>query len=94
MAHADWRIKGLSLSTCNCDYGCPCQFNGRPSSPDGSCRYATFTQIDQGHYGEVKLDGLSFAFVGAVLRPIDSSRFGSRSFSLLCVVAILRYSPS
>ncbi len=64
MTVTSWVLKGTEYGNCNCDYGCPCQFNGRPSSADGSCRYATFTQIDEGHYGEVKLDGLRFVWLG------------------------------
>jgi len=64
MTTTEWVLKGTEYSSCNCDYGCPCQFNGRPSSPDGSCRFASFTQIDTGHYGDVTLDGLRFAWVG------------------------------
>jgi hypothetical protein len=60
MTGTSWVLKGTEYGNCNCDYGCPCQFNGRPSSADGSCRYATFTQIDEGHYGEVVLNGLNF----------------------------------
>ena len=64
MTATSWVLKGTEYGNCNCDYGCPCQFNGRPSSPDGSCRYATFTQIDEGHYGDVTLDGLRFVWIG------------------------------
>ena len=64
MTGTSWVLKGTEYGNCNCDYGCPCQFNGRPSSADGSCRYATFTQIDEGHYGKVKLDGLRFVWLG------------------------------
>lgn len=60
-----WMLKGTEYGSCNCDYGCPCQFNGRPSSADGSCRAANFVHIDEGRYGEVRLDGLRFAFTAA-----------------------------
>lgn len=56
MAHVQWEIKGRNFSTCNCSYGCPCQFNALPTH--GHCRATGCTQIDQGHYGTVKLDGL------------------------------------
>ena len=23
----EWRVKATELANCNCDYGCPCQFN-------------------------------------------------------------------
>ena len=65
-----WEIYGADFGFCNCDYGCPCQFNGMPSSEDGSCRTATFTQIEDGHYGDTRLDGLRFAFLAAWPGPI------------------------
>lgn len=65
MATTEWELIGTDFGFCNCDYGCPCQFNGRPSSENGDCRTATLTQIDEGHYGDVKLDGLRFLFMAA-----------------------------
>jgi hypothetical protein len=56
MAHVDWAIQGPELSTCNCDWGCPCQFNARPTQ--GDCRAAVGMRIDRGHFGDVRLDGL------------------------------------
>ncbi|MDJ0956806.1 MAG: DUF1326 domain-containing protein [Arenicellales bacterium] len=64
MTTTAWVLRGTEYGNCNCDYGCPCQFNGRPSSPDGDCRYALFTQIDEGNYGNVNLDGLRFVWLG------------------------------
>ena len=65
MTGTSWVLQGTEYGNCNCDYGCPCQFNGRPSSADGDCRYAVFTQIDKGYYGRIKLDGLRFSWLGA-----------------------------
>src|SRR5262245_43327597 len=31
-----WEIKGREFGNCNCDYGCPCQFNALPTH--GHCR--------------------------------------------------------
>ncbi|WP_458746477.1 DUF1326 domain-containing protein [Candidatus Nitrosocosmicus sp. T] len=31
-----WTFKADYVETCNCDYGCPCNFNGFPSN--GFCR--------------------------------------------------------
>lgn len=59
MATVSWEIKGLSLNTCNCDWGCPCQFNARPTH--GHCRAAIAARIDAGHFGEERLDGVHFA---------------------------------
>ena len=64
MAGPSWELIGTEYGNCNCDYGCPCQFNGRPSSTKGDCRYALFTQIDEGRYREVRLDGLRFVWLG------------------------------
>jgi len=56
MAFVDWRMKGIQISNCNCATGCPCQFNSLPTH--GNCRAYVFFQIDSGHFGKVKLDGL------------------------------------
>ena len=52
----EWTIKGREFSNCNCDYGCPCQFNALPS--DGTCKAALAVEIDEGHFGDVDLSGL------------------------------------
>ncbi len=56
-----WTINGRELANCNCDYGCPCQFNALPTT--GNCKAAIGYQIDEGHFGDVKLDGLHAATV-------------------------------
>ena len=63
MADTDWMIQGPEIGTCNCSYGCPCQFNALPT--DGNCRAAGGMQIEKGHYGKVKLDGLRWAITAA-----------------------------
>ena len=52
----EWRIKGTELANCNCAYGCPCQFNALPTY--GDCRAAVGYEIEEGHFGSVRLDGL------------------------------------
>lgn len=59
----DWMIRGPELATCNCDYGCPCQFNGLPT--DGTCRATVAMQIEEGHFGDVDLSGVRWAAVAA-----------------------------
>ena len=56
MAHQDWMIKGPKIAACNCDYGCPCEFNAKPTH--GVCEGLEAHRIDQGHFGKVRLDGL------------------------------------
>jgi hypothetical protein len=52
----EWSIKGPHLVNCNCAFGCPCQFNALPT--DGTCRAVGAWRIDEGRYGDVRLDGL------------------------------------
>jgi hypothetical protein len=68
MAHVDWMIRAQEIATCNCDWGCPCQFNALPTR--GNCRAVVGMRIDEGHFGDVRLDGLKavavFAWPGAI----------------------------
>ena len=59
---SNWRTKGTLLQACNCDYGCPCNFNAPPTN--GPCDGAWIGQIDEGNFGEAPLVGLNFA-IGA-----------------------------
>jgi len=59
----DWRIEAISFGNCNCDYGCPCQFERRPSL--GHCRGFEVGRIERGHFGGVVLDGLCYALLYA-----------------------------
>lgn len=68
MASVDWRIRGPELSTCNCAWGCPCQFNALPTQ--GHCRTAVAMRIDEGHFGDVRLDGLHWCSLLAWPGPI------------------------
>lgn len=52
----DWYLKSDYVETCNCDYGCPCNFNGFPTY--GFCRAIILNHIQSGNYGNIKLDGL------------------------------------
>ncbi len=56
-----WEIQGSELINCNCAYGCPCQFNALPTK--GHCDAMGAIQIDKGHHGDVRLDGLKIGFV-------------------------------
>jgi hypothetical protein len=55
----DWSIEGPYLKNCNCDPGCPCDFNADPTH--GFCEGMTGMKIESGHYGDVSLDGLHWA---------------------------------
>ena len=52
-------MSGTLLIACNCDYGCPCNVNGLPTT--GKCEGGWTWHIDSGHYGSTRLDGLNFS---------------------------------
>lgn len=58
---ANWSMKGTILQACNCDYGCPCNFNAPPT--DGHCEGQWTWHVEQGKYGDVDLSGLNFSVV-------------------------------
>lgn len=58
-----WDIKADYVETCNCDYGCPCNFSGFPTY--GFCRALVLYHIRTGSYGNVKLDGLDVVYAGS-----------------------------
>lgn len=58
MTRTDWRLNGAWLKNCNCAFGCPCDFNARPTQ--GRCQGLMAMNIREGHFGDVSLDGLTF----------------------------------
>jgi hypothetical protein len=54
-----WALKGTVLVACNCDYGCPCNFNARPSH--GKCEGGWTWHVQDGVFDGVRLDGLNFS---------------------------------
>jgi hypothetical protein len=58
-----WKVSGQLEEACSCDAACPCWFGSKPTKMNCSGGYAIF--IDKGSYGNVSLDGLGAAFIGA-----------------------------
>jgi hypothetical protein len=54
-----WRLNGKVLVSCNCDWGCPCNFNARPTT--GKCEGGWTWHVEDGSHGETTLNGLSFS---------------------------------
>ena len=54
-----WRLTGKVLVACNCDWGCPCNFNARPTT--GKCEGGWTWHVDEGVFDDVRLDGLNFS---------------------------------
>ncbi len=54
-----WALEGAWFKNCNCDPGCPCDFNQAPTT--GQCEGMFGMRIDTGHFGDVSLDGVRWA---------------------------------
>jgi hypothetical protein len=63
-----WTMRGTLLGACSCDWGCPCSFDARPTR--GFCEGTYLWRVDKGKFGDVSLDGVSFALVGHSPGPV------------------------
>ena len=68
MAMADWRLEGEWMKNCTCAFGCPCDFNAKPTN--GDCQGLVAMRITNGHYNDVNLDGLSFCITVSFPGPL------------------------
>jgi hypothetical protein len=68
MASANWRLEGEWIKNCNCAFGCPCDFNARPTN--GDCKGLLGMHITRGHFNDTRLDGLSFFVVVSFPGPL------------------------
>jgi hypothetical protein len=59
----NWHLKMDYVETCNCDYGCPCNFSGFPTY--GYCRDILLHHIQDGNYGDIRLDGLDVVYAAS-----------------------------
>jgi hypothetical protein len=57
-----WHIVGDWFDNCSCAVPCHCTFAQAPDN--GFCESVLFWHVREGHYGDVKLDNLSFVRVG------------------------------
>ena len=72
MSFIEWRMRGPELANCNCDWGCPCQFNALPTR--GDCRAMTAMRVDEGYFGDVDLAGTIWAAMFAWPGPIHEGK--------------------
>ena len=79
MSLVEWRMRGPEIANCNCDWGCPCQFNALPTR--GNCRAMTAMRIDEGYFGELDLSGLKWAGMFAWPGPIHEG--GGEAFVVI-----------
>ncbi len=62
-ASSKWRYTTEIIAACSCDWGCPCNFNARPTH--GYCNGTYAMNIRQGHLDGVDLKGTRFVWAGA-----------------------------
>ncbi len=54
-----WQLTGTMVQACNCDWGCPCEFNSPPSK--GHCHGTWSWHVKTGSFGSTPMDGIHFA---------------------------------
>ncbi len=59
VAGTKWQLSGTMVQACNCDWGCPCEFNSRPT--EGHCHGTWSWHVKEGKFGSTTLDGIHFA---------------------------------
>lgn len=58
----EWRVAGDWFDVCKCAIPCPCTFAQAPTY--GDCEGILAWHIREGHYGDVRLDGLNVVALG------------------------------
>ena len=53
----EWAINGTYTESCSCNPACPCHFGSAPTLDH--CQGVGLLEIEKGHYGDVKFDGVS-----------------------------------
>ena len=56
-----WTIRGSEFGNCNCNWGCPCQFNS--PTTHGFCQAVVAGHVEEGHFDDTRLDGLSWILI-------------------------------
>ncbi|MFN2544186.1 MAG: DUF1326 domain-containing protein [Actinomycetota bacterium] len=67
-----WHMRGSLLGACNCDWGCPCNFDAPPTN--GHCDGFYAFAVSEGRFGDVVLDGVKFLFGGHSPGPVHEGR--------------------
>ncbi|MEO6229814.1 MAG: DUF1326 domain-containing protein [Ferruginibacter sp.] len=55
-----WHIEVEYIQSCNCAYGCPCNFNALPT--DGNCEALVAYHVLKGNFGDTQLNNVVFAW--------------------------------
>src|SRR5215471_6094698 len=74
-----WHLAGEEIGSCNCAWGCPCQFNALPTT--GRCEGLIAYLIHDGHFGDTPLGGVRYAQIMSWPGPIHEGN-GTRRLVL------------
>jgi hypothetical protein len=77
-ASPNWSLECDYLESCNCDFGCSCNFNGFPNF--GRCEALVGLHIRKGNYGATRLDGLDFIYSASWPRAIHQGNGTMRAY--------------
>ncbi len=69
---ANWNFEADYFTACNCDWGCPCNFNARPT--EGRCLGWGAWNIITGQHGSTDLDGTRFALYYKFPGPVEQGQ--------------------
>src|SRR4030095_2845762 len=58
-----WELELDYVESCNCNFGCPCNFSGYPT--DGLCEALVAYHVKKGRFGKTRLDGLDVIYPAA-----------------------------
>jgi hypothetical protein len=58
-----WHLAGDWFDVCSCDVPCPCEFAQAPTN--NHCEGVLAWHVREGHYGDVRLDGLNLVALGS-----------------------------
>lgn len=78
MAVPKWEMKGSLIGACSCDWGCPCNFDARPTH--GWCQGGYTWNIESGRFGDVDLSGARFGWYGKAPGPLHEGNVEGVAF--------------
>lgn len=74
-----WELQADEFVSCNCAYGCPCQFNALPTQ--GYCEAVAAFRIEKGFFGDTTLDGLHA--IGVLQWPGAIHEGGGKAYMII-----------
>jgi hypothetical protein len=72
-----WNMKGILLGACNCDWGCPCSFNAKPTHT--KCEGGYLWKVTEGHFGGQPLADLHLAWIAHSPGPLHECKATSQN---------------